>query len=269
MGGGLPTGLGDKVGGRQMDTTAVAKAAEALVAARRTRLPIGDLPDGAQPDDDAEAYAIQDAVANLLGMPIAGWKVGAQNVTAIPNAAPLLGPLMGPSPCTLDAKGVPVLGIEAELAFRFKKDLPERNIPYARDEVAAAIGALHPAIEVVDSRFHNRNTVTAFARLADFQSNGYFVFRPEIKDWKVVDPTKQAISLDIGGKRVADTVGGNAAVDLFRLLMWLVDHAGKRGRGIKAGDIVTTGSCAGLKFAKPGDTVAAQFTGLGEVRVTF
>jgi 2-keto-4-pentenoate hydratase len=181
----------------------------------------------------------------------------------------LLQPLIGPSPCKLGHGPAPVLGIEAEIAFRFKKDLPPRSVPYARDEVAAAIGSLHPAIEVVDSRYRTRESVTASARLADFQSNGHFVFGPEIKDWKKVDPTQQAISLEIAGKRVADTVGGNAAVDLFRLLMWLVDHAGKRGRGIKANDIVTTGSCTGLTFARPGDTVVARFAGLGEVTVTF
>jgi 2-keto-4-pentenoate hydratase len=252
-----------------MDTTAVARAASALVAARRTRLPIGDLPEGAQPDDDADAYAVQDGVVALLGAPIAGWKVGAPNSTAIPNAAPLLQPLIASSPCRLDPKTVPVLGIEAELAFRFKKDLPARSIPYTRDEVATAIGSLHPAIEVVDSRFVNRNTVTAAARLADFQSNGHFVFGPQLTEWKGVDPTRQAIKLEIGGKQVADVVGGNAAVDLFRLLMWLVDHAGKRGRGIKADDIVTTGSYTGLKFAKPGDTVTARFAGMGDVTVSF
>jgi 2-keto-4-pentenoate hydratase len=252
-----------------MDTTAVAKAASALAAARRTRLPIGDLPSDAQPEDDADAYAIQDSVVALLGMPIAGWKVGAPNPTAIPNAAPLLQPLIAPSPAQLDPKSVPVLGIEAELAFRFKKDLPARSIPYARDEVAAAIGSLHPAIEVVDSRFTNRNVVSAAARLADFQSNGHFVFGPALTDWKGVDPTRQAITLEIGAKQAADVVGGNAAVDLFRLLMWLIDHAGKRGRGIKANDIVTTGSYTGVTFAKPGDTVTARFAGLGEVKVSF
>lgn len=252
-----------------MDTTAVVKAAEALVAARLSHLPIADLPIDAQPDDDADAYAIQDCVVQLLEAPIAGWKVGAPNPSAVPNAAPLLQSLMGPSPCKLAHGALPVLGIEAELAFRFRKDLPARSVPYARDEVAAAIGGLHPAIEVVGSRFRTRESVTAAARLADFQSNGHFVYGPEIADWKTVDPTRQAISLDIGSKRVADTVGGNAAVDLFRLLMWLVDHAGKRGRGIKAGDIVTTGSCTGITYARPGDTVVARFAGLGEVTVTF
>lgn len=252
-----------------MDSVAVAKAADALVAARRTRLPISDLPNDAQPGDDGDAYSIQDAVVAQLGLPIAGWKVGAPNPTATPNAAPLLQPLMGQSPLTLDPKSVPVLGIEAEIAFRFGKDLPARSIPYARDEVAAAIAAAHPAIEVVDSRFQNRFIVTPEARLADFQSNGHFIVGPELKDWKRLDPTKQPITLTIGGKQVADVVGGNAAVDLFRLLMWLVDHAGKRGRGIKAGDVVTTGSCTGITTAKPGDKVVATFAGLGEVSVGF
>lgn len=252
-----------------MDSVAVAKAVDALVAARRSRMPIADLPPDAQPEDDGDAFSIQDGVVAALGLTIGGWKVGAANPNATPNAAPLLAPLMSPSPAKLDPATVPVLGIEAEIAFRFGKDLPARSLPYSRDEIAGAIAGLHPVIEVVDSRYQRREVVSAAARLADFQSNGHFVFGPEVKDWKKVDPTRQPITLEIGGKTVADVVGGNAAVDLFRLLIWLVDHVGKRGRGIKAGDIVTTGSCTGVTFAKPGDTVVARFAGLGEVSVTF
>src|SRR5262249_11069754 len=163
-----------------MDAEAVARAALALVDARRRRRPIADLPDDARPEDDADAYAIQDAVAGKLGYRYGGWKVGAAGPTAPPNAAPLPWPLISPSPAKLDAAAVPLLGIEAEIAFRFAKDLPPRAIPYSRDEVAAAIGGLHPAIEVVDSRFLDRNAVTAAARLADFQSNGHFVVGPEV-----------------------------------------------------------------------------------------
>ena len=252
-----------------MDAEAVSRAALALVDARRRRRPIAELPAGARPDDDSDAYAIQDAVASKLGYRYGGWKVGAASPTAAPNAAPLLWPLISNSPVKLEPANVPLLGIEAEIAFRFAKDLPPRAIPYNRDEVAAAIGSLHPAIEVVDSRFADRDAVSAAARLADFQSNGHFVVGPEVKDWRPIDPQRQAIALEIGGKLVADVIGGNVAVDLFRLLMWLVDHAGRRGPGIVAGDVVTTGSCTGLTFAEPGDKVVARFAGLGEVTVQF
>ena len=68
-------------------------ATEALLQARRSRDWIAVLPDGARPQDEAEAYAIQDAVAAALAPEqggIAAWKVGAANPEAPPFAAPIL-----------------------------------------------------------------------------------------------------------------------------------------------------------------------------------
>ena len=125
----------------------IAAAAEALLEARRTRRWLAALPEGARPGTDAEAYAIQDRVVQALGE-VGGWKVGA----ATPDSEPFRGPIQATT-IFADTERVPanllhVIGVEAELAYRFNRDLPPRDTPYTRDEVLDAIGTLHPVIEI-------------------------------------------------------------------------------------------------------------------------
>jgi 2-keto-4-pentenoate hydratase len=52
-------------------------------------------------------------------------------------------------------------------------------------------------------------------------------------------------------------------------LAWVANHLGTRGLGLRAGDVVMTGSVSLLLRPKPGDTVRARFTRLGSVSARF
>ena len=70
---------------------------------------------------------------------------------------------------------MPLLGIEAEIAFRFERDLPAGKYSYA--QVADAVTAF-AAIEIVDSRFRTYPDLPLMDRHADCVSNGGFVRGP-------------------------------------------------------------------------------------------
>ncbi|HKW53149.1 MAG TPA: fumarylacetoacetate hydrolase family protein, partial [Stellaceae bacterium] len=171
------------------------------------------------------------------------------------------------SPARWPAARFRLRGIEGELALRFGRALPPRDAPYGEDEVWAAVDTLHPAIELVESRFADFRMMDKLAVLADFGSNGAFCYGAPVRDWRAVDFLRQPSSLVIDGKEMANAVGGNAAGHPRRLLTWLANH-GTRGRGIGAGDIVTTGTHTGLVFAEPGAHVTVRFAGLGEASLT-
>jgi 2-keto-4-pentenoate hydratase len=234
-----------------------------LLEARRSGTRLGGLAAELVPSSAAEAYGVQDAVAPKLGQ-IAGWKVGAPSPTAEPNCAPLFAALMAESPARFSARSFPLGGIEGELAFRFGKSLPPRGADYAEDEVWQAVDTLHPAIELVDSRFADFRAVDKLALLADNQSNGAFCYGPAARDWRAVDFLRQPASLSIDGKEAAQAVGGNAAGHPRRLLHWLANHCARRGRGLIAGDIVTTGTHTGLAFVRAGSVVTIRFPAIGE-----
>src|SRR5580693_6491048 len=137
--------LGMMTGEREKE---LMSAAGMLLEARRTNKPIDDLPAALQPVNLEEAYFIQDRLALAYGE-IGGWKVGA----GTPEATPMFAPM----PLIWIASNNALLGgrhrfrgLEAEIAFQMGKDLPPREKAYSRDEVVAAIGSCHPAIEVIE-----------------------------------------------------------------------------------------------------------------------
>lgn len=248
-------------------TGAAEALAELLLAARRSGTPIATLPASLVPPSAEVAYAVQDLTARALGR-IAGWKVGAASPSAEPNCAPLFAELVAPSPARFPAARFPLGGIEGELAFRFAKPLPPRPTPYGEDEVWQAVATLHPAIELVQTRFADLKTQDKLALLADNQANGAFCFGAGVRSWREIDYLQQPARLTLDGTLAASAVGGNAAGHPRRLLVWLANHLSRRGRGIAAGDIVTTGTHTGLVFAAPGATATVQFPGIGEARLT-
>jgi len=52
-------------------------------------------------------------------------------------------------------------------------------------------------------------------------------------------------------------------------LAWVANHLGARGLGLRAGDIVMTGSVSKLLRPRAGETVRATYTRLGSVSVRF
>jgi 2-keto-4-pentenoate hydratase len=237
--------------------------ARLLLAARQSGTGIAALAPELVPATADEAYAVHDAVAPRLGR-IAGWKVGAPNADAEPSCAPLFADLMAASPARWPASRFPLGGIEGELAFRFGSDLPPRAQLYGEDEVWQRVASLHPAIELVQSRFADFRATAKLALLADFGSNGAFCYGPALTDWRRVDFLRQSARLTVDGSEAASAIGGNAAGHPKRLLAWLANHRARRGRWLVSGDIVTTGTHTGLIFIAAGATATVQFAGIGE-----
>ena len=217
---------------------------------------------------EADAYAVQERVARELG-PVGAWKVGAASPAAEPVRAPILAATIHASPVTVPAAGFHVIGIEAEIAYRLGADLPPRERPYTSAEVAAAVEGMLPAIELVDTRLADHAAAPPLWKLADNQINGGLVTGPLATAWRRFDPVSQPVRLEIEDTVVAEGRGGNTAGDPFRLLVWLANHLGSQGGGLRRGEVVTTGSLTGLRFVAPGARVRATLEGLGQVAVTF
>lgn len=243
----------------------VEEAARLLCAARRGA-PVHELPLSCRPQSDADAYQIQDAVSRRLGQIIGGWKIGAASSTNAAFCAPIYASMIRPSPASYHAAELRLIGIEAELAFRIGRDLPARATPYDRAEVAAG-AHLHPAIEVVDSRYADFRSLDRASILADNFSNGGLVYGAAVPNWEVLDLGRTAIKITEDGEPFADSSRGTARDPLGAL----VEFANlMRGRdGVKAGTIVTTGSWTGMVFTRRGASIVADFGPFGCVEVAF
>jgi 2-keto-4-pentenoate hydratase len=250
-----------------MKQSKIEVAARLLLTARFDEKPLVALPPECVPDNAKQAYAIQDAVAAALG-PVGGWKVGGRGPMAEPACAPLPTALIYAAPHEFSLLTGKPFGVEAEIAFRLKQDLPLRERPYSASEVIAAIGSLHPAIEIVESRYVDSRQIDALSKLADSQSNGALVYGVGRCDRLAIDQTIQPVELYFNERKVVDVVGGNPAGDVLRLLVWLANHLATRCGGLRAGQIVTTGSCTGLLLVEADTQVNALFQELGTVELS-
>jgi len=241
------------------------EAAGALTAAR-AGTPIAALPENLRPQSEADSYAIQKAVLRRLGATVGGWKVGFSPEGGV-FCAPIYTAFVHPSPATMPASGLHVIGIECEIGFRINVALPAQTQPYSRDEVLAAV-SLHPTIEVVDSRYQDFRSLDRLQILADNYSNGGLVYGAAASNWQGIDLVHPAIAVTADGKPFADCTGLRAG-DPVGLLVDLVNHVAKHRGGCPAGTFVTTGTHTGLVFTEPGTTISADYGPLGTVGVSF
>lgn len=244
---------------------AVNTAAAALVAARKGKS-MPSLPEGTQPESEADSYAIQNAVLARLGEKIGGWKVGFSPLGGI-FCAPIYASTIHSTPSTMPAGGLHVIGIECEIGFRVSQAFGPRAQPYSRDEVLAA-AALHPTIEVVDSRYVDFRSLDRLQVLADNFSNGGLVYGAAASNWQGLDLVHPPISVTADAKPFADCTGLRAG-DPVGLLVELVNHVANQRGGVLAGTFVTTGTHTGLVLTDPGTHIRADFGVLGRVEVSF
>jgi 2-keto-4-pentenoate hydratase len=250
-----------------MDPTRIAAAASLLATARQTRARIGPLPEACRPRSVAEAHAIQDAVTAMLGATVGAFKA---NLPAGGNPgvrAPIYAPTIRATPARMSAMETPQCGVEGEVAFRFRRDLPPRAAPYGREEVAAALDAC-AAIEVVTSRFADPDAAGFLDKLADCVSNGGFVHAAPTASWQSLELGKLEVTLTVNGATVVEQIGGHPTGDPLGIAVALVEMMRSAG-GVKAGQFVTSGSCTGLRYLKPGDVCGVSFAGLGAAEVAF
>jgi len=254
---------------------AVDQAGRRLWALWRSRQRIGRLPDGLHPRDEAEGYAVQDALVRAAGLPLAGWKIGATNAHARrklglpgPVSGRLFAPFVRAAPAALAATDYVAPALEPEFAFRMAADLPPLKRAYGREEVAAGIGALILAIEVVESRWADWAAVGAPGFIADNSAAAGFVAGPEIADWRGLDLAAVGVTLALDGREAARGSGADVLGHPLEAMTWLANHLSARGLGLRAGDLVTSGTATPIVPIAPGQSAVAAFEGLGRVELT-
>lgn len=231
------------------------------------------LPDALKPTTRAEGYAIQAQLEARTARPLFGWKIAATSKAGQAHIAvdgPLAGRLLAERAFG-DGALVPfganhMRVAEAEFAFRMGADLPPRDRPYTVDEVLAAVATLHPAIEIPDSRFDDFTVVGAPQLIADNACAHYFVLgAPAPASWRTLDLVAHAVTGSVEGKLTRQGLGANVLGDPRVALAWLVNELSQLGVTLRAGEVVTTGTCLTPLEIAPGDHVRMDFGVLGAV----
>ena len=227
------------------------------------------------PPDAATAYRVAGLVAEELGWPVLGWKIAAfkeEMQQALRTDSPIYGR-------TFFVKETPVTVVHARLASpipeveyqaKLGADLPPRAKPYSQEEVTEAVASLHPGLELAECHFiHDAAFPPLPAILADGAGSGTIVYGPAIPDWKNRDIAGQEATLSSNGRLRRKGTAAAALDHPMAPLTWLANELSRTGIGLKAGQMVSTGTLTGMLAPKPDETYVADFGPFGSVTVTF
>jgi 2-keto-4-pentenoate hydratase len=237
--------------------------------ARQQREPYRNLPETLRPQSIAEAYAAQE-VYYRLAEPVYGAVGGAKIATTTKVMQQLMGithPCGGAifartihaSPARVRTGEFVNLRIESEIALKLGTDLPASGAPWTRDAVAPAVVGAMPAFELIEDRNADYKETHAASLIVENCWNGGVVVGTP-KAMPVADLVGIAGRLVINGK----TVGEGKAEDPCATLAWLANHLAERGRDLKAGMVVITGSVIPTVSIASADQAAFVVGGLGE-----
>lgn len=257
-------------------------AAQALLQAEETRRQIGLLSlayPGMTLDD---AYAVQ---ADLVAMKRAagrrgiGWKIGLtsramqeQLKIDTPDSGVLLDDMLFAEDAVVPAGRFIQPRVEAEIAFIMARDLSGAGV--TRDAVITATAHVSPALEILDTRILRADPATGKARVitdtvSDNAANAGIVLGPQRH--AVDDFDLRWVGAVVKRDGVVEETGLGAGVldDPVTGIVWLVRRLAAYGQGLKAGDIVLSGSFIRAIEAPPGSRFEADFGPFGQVRISF
>lgn len=251
-------------------------ASDALFRHWRDGTVLDGLPAAVRPRTRAEGYAAQARLEARSARPLYGWKIAATSAAGQahinvdgPLAGRLLAEMVSEDGAALPFGANRMRVAEAEFAFRMGRDLPPRAAPYGVDEVVAAVAALHPAIEVPDSRFADFNRAGAPQLIADNACAHQFVLGPATgAAWRTMDLAAHPVRGVVDGT-VAEGRGANALGDPRLALAWLANELSGLGITLAAGQVVTTGTCVVPMPIRPGVEVVADLGILGATTMRF
>jgi 2-keto-4-pentenoate hydratase len=132
------------------------------------------------------------------------------------------------------------LGLEFEIAVRIKSDLPVTRAPFTAETIAPHIDGVCAAIELVDDRNADYTSLDVLSLVADNSWNGGIVLSEFATAW----PDLQSVL----GRAMKDraAIGEGHGRDIlghpFNSVAWLATQLASTGAGLKAGQVVMTGS---------------------------
>ena len=221
----------------------------------------------------AEAANIQNKAASLIGADVIGWKVGYANEAKRREhgeSAPVWGRLFEgavlSSPAVLKRADVGNPIVEGEWVVRLGEDLPARDVPYTSEEITGAIGAVMPAIEFADPRLSRPFSVVELLAI----NAGAFrvLLGPEVPNWQQANINELDAELIMDGECHATAYHDDQRSDPVWSLRHLANLASRRGVGLSAGQVVSTGVILPLFRLGSGQDIEFRVAGLDAVKLS-
>lgn len=222
-----------------------------------------------------QAYALQRELEQALvgrGERVVGYKVGF-TTAALQERHGVTEPVLGfmlASGVFGSGDAVPLarffaIGVEVEIAFLLKADLAGPGVTPV-SALLAVEGAM-PSFELIDFRLSG--TPRGIDVVADgVYANAIVLGRP-LTAVAGMDLALEGVVFEQDGQIVATQTAAEVLGNPLVSLAWAANALGKMGRGLRAGDLVLTGSISKVLRPTAGQSVRASFTRLGSVGCRF
>ena len=223
-----------------------------------------------------DAYAIQQRlIARRLGAGerVVGKKIGVTSQAVMnmlgvfqPDFGILLDGMVYNEGQPIEARTLIQPKAEGEIAFVLKKDLMGPGVTAA--DVMAATEGVMACFEIVDSRIRDWK-IQIQDTVADNASCGVFVLGDRLVDPRDVDLATCGMVLEKNGEIVATGAGAAALGHPANAVAWLANTLGRLGMGLKAGEVVLSGSLGIMVPVQAGDSLRVTIGGIGGCSVRF
>ncbi|WP_298597557.1 2-oxopent-4-enoate hydratase [Zoogloea sp.] len=155
---------------------------------------------------------------------------------------------------------------EAEVAFVLKSDLMGPGVTAA--DVLRATDCVLPCFEIVDSRIQDWK-IKIQDTVADNASCGVLVLGGRRKSPRDIDLALAGMVLEKNGELISTSTGAAVQGSPVNAVAWLANTLGALGIGLKAGEVILSGSQSPLVPVKAGDSLVCSVGGLGSTSVRF
>jgi 2-keto-4-pentenoate hydratase len=250
---------------------------EMLVRAEADRIPVGPISDlipGGLTLDQAYAICEENLEKRLqAGERVAGFKVGFTNVAVrekmgLPDSTYgyITDRMVLRSGGQLMMTDVIAPKIECEICFKLGKDL--KGTQLTLEDALWATESVSASFEICDTRIKDWK-----CPYPDFFADNGFSCRVVLPGrWlpiKGLDLLNETVTLKKNGEKLAEGKGELAFGNPAKAVSWLAGKLAARGRELKAGQFVMTGTLTPIMPIEKGATYTAEFSTLGEVIFTF
>ena len=155
---------------------------------------------------------------------------------------------------------------EAEVAFILKHDLEGPGVTAA--DVLRATECVLPCFEIVDSRIQDWK-IKIQDTVADNASCGVLTLGGVRRSPRDLDLALAGMVLEKNGELISTSTGAAVQGSPVNAVAWLANTLGRLGIGLKAGEVILSGSQSPLVPVKAGDSLVCAVGGLGSTSVRF
>lgn len=258
-----------------MHNTTARRAADTLFAEHKANSTFKPLAPPDRPGTISDAYDIQERFVTLLrgahGDAV-GYKVGLtsaamQNFCGIdhPIAGVVLARRVFQSGATVQRADFGRLGLEFEIAVRIKSGVPVTAMPFTTETIAPHIGGVCAAIEIVDDRSADYANLDVLSLVADNSWNAGIVLSEFATTWPDLGGVLGRATKD--GVAIGEGHGRDILGHPFNSVAWLATQLASRGKGLKAGEVVMTGSVMKTIFPEGDASYRFDLEQIGSVEV--